>query len=171
MAGEVAAAAKPRFLAPVDILRGLLIYASGDGAAMLISGRFCWLRLAGMALAGGLWYAWEIPLVYRWIERRTESLAGRARSLARTGWAMLYFNPLWIARHLLWIRLLEGVRPLADFGLLAIATKSFVTSIPMAVAANHVIQNHIPMRWRFPASALFSALMAVYYALSEIWFA
>ena len=31
--------------------------------------------------------------------------------------------------------------------------------IPIAVAANHIIQNHIPMRCRFPASALFSALI------------
>ena len=42
-------------------------------------------------------------------------------------------------------------------------------NIPLAVAANHWIQNRLPAARRFLASALFSAAMAVYYALSGAW--
>jgi hypothetical protein len=38
------------------------------------------------------------------------------------------------------------------------------------LVANYVIQNKISLQWRFLASAIFSGLMAVYYALSELFF-
>jgi hypothetical protein len=40
----------------------------------------------------------------------------------------------------------------------------------VALLANFAIQNRLPLRLRFVASALYSALMAVYYAASETLF-
>ena len=42
--------------------------------------------------------------------------------------------------------------------------------IPVSLIANYLIQNKVRLDWRFISSALFSALMAVYYALSETIF-
>jgi hypothetical protein len=41
--------------------------------------------------------------------------------------------------------------------------------MPVALAANYLIQNRLALRWRV-MSAGFSAIMAVYYAMSEVWF-
>ncbi len=76
-----------------DVVRGMLIYPAGDTAAALLTGGFSPLRLAGMMVVGGLLYAWEIPAWFRWIN-------ARYTGAARAAMAVLYFNPLWIARHL-----------------------------------------------------------------------
>ncbi len=86
--------------------------------------------------------------------------------MARTGLALLYFNPLWIARHLLFIALLTGNTSSIGWGLLRLGAISFAVNIPVAFTANFLIQNMVPLRWRFFSSAVFSSLMAVYYALS-----
>jgi hypothetical protein len=46
---------------------------------------------------------------------------------------------------------------------------AFIANIPIALIANYIIQNALQPRHRFTASALYSATMAVYYALS-FWF-
>lgn len=91
-------------------------------------------------------------------------------SLLRTGLAILYFNPLWIARHLLFIQIFSGNWGGISFNLLKLGLYSFLVNIPIAFMANYVIQNRISLKWRFLASAVFSSLMAVYYALSKVLF-
>ncbi len=148
-----------------DARRGLLIYGAGDAAAAALSGEFAWTRLAGMALVGAMLYALEIPAWFRWIDRRSPP-AGSASAWRRAGLAMLYFNPLWIARHLLFIRLFQGRFELIGWSLVAAGARSFLLNVPISAACNWLIQNRVPGRWRFAASATFSALMAVYYAWS-----
>ncbi|MDZ4198846.1 MAG: hypothetical protein U1E27_06120 [Kiritimatiellia bacterium] len=151
-----------------DLFRGLLIYGAGDAAAALLTGAFGWTRLAGMAGIGATLYALEIPAWFRWIDRH-EPPGAPAAAWRRTGWALLYFNPLWIARHLFFIRLFAGQSEALSWTLLSAGTKSFLLNIPIALAANGLIQNRIPPARRFTASAIFSGLMAVYYAWSGSW--
>ena len=153
-----------------DVLRGSMIYAAGDTAAALLAGEFSVLRLLGILLIGGTVYAFEIPNYFNWIDRRVQASGGFQSALQRALLAMAYFNPLWIARHILFIKLFQGEWAQIGWGLLATGLASFLVNIPISLLANLIIQNKIPLRWRFVASAVFSALMAVYYALSAIWF-
>ena len=153
-----------------DVLRGMVIYAAGDTAAALILGQFKLTRMLGMMLVGGLVYALEIPHYFRWIDRRVPESRSAGATLHRTAYAMLYFNPLWIARHLLFIHLSAAEWGAIRWTLVATGSWSWLVNIPLSLAGNFAIQNALPARWRFPGSALFSALMAVYYALSAVWF-
>jgi hypothetical protein len=155
---------------PPEILRGALIYSAGDTIASLIQSCFSPWRLLGMMIIGGTVYAFEIPNWFRWIDLRTASLAGTMASMARTGLAILYFNPFWIARHLLFIAVISGDLSHLGWALLRLGVVSFAVNAPFAFAANYLIQNRVPLRFRFAASATFSSLMAVYYALSATLF-
>lgn len=148
-----------------DARQGLLIYATGDAIAAWVTGEFQWTRLLGMMLVGGTVYALEIPNYFRWIARRAGG-CGWCRSVL----ALLYFNPLWIARHLLFIRLFSGQWDAIGWELLRLGAWSFAANIPVSFIANYLIQNRVPPPWRFVGSAVFSALMAVYYALSGVLF-
>jgi hypothetical protein len=153
---------------PENAWRGALIYGLGDAAAGALLGQFTWLRLLGVALVGGTLYALEVPNYFRWIDGKMGPATHWRQALLRAGMAMLYFNPLWIARHLLLLALLSGGA--VGWHLLAVGAKSFLANIPLSLLANWLIQNRIPLSWRFVASALFSGLMAIYYALSAVWF-
>ena len=153
-----------------DIMRGMAIYASGDTVAALLLHQFSLSRLIGMIFTGGTFYAFEIPNYFRWLDRRTQKASPAAGSVKRTLLALLYFNPLWIARHLFFINFFSGNWDQLTWQLLSIASWSFLVNIPVSFAANFLIQNMIALRWRFLASAGFSALMAIYYASSEILF-
>ena len=153
-----------------DILRGGLIYTIGDTIAALIAQEFSWVRVAGILLIGATIYAFEIPNYFRWIDRKTVGIAGWRSSLRRTLLAMLYFNPLWIARHILFIKLITGAFEEIGWGLIAVGAISFLVNVPLSLAANYLIQNKIPLKHRFLASAIFSGLMAIYYSLSDHWF-
>ena len=155
-----------------DIVRGMLIYAAGDSLAVLIQGQFRLTRLLGIMLVGGSVYAFEIPRYFAWIDRCPGCAGGGWRTaLKRTALALLYFNPLWIARHVLFIKVFTPAWDQISWALVEIGCKSFVVNIPIAAAANYLIQNRLPLRWRFTGSAVFSSLMAIYYALSAVWFA
>jgi hypothetical protein len=43
-------------------------------------------------------------------------------------------------------------------------------NLPVSFTANYLIQNKVSYERRFMASALFSALMAIYFALAATWF-
>ena len=148
----------------------MLIYGSGDTIAALLLGEFQWTRLLGMMLLGGTLYAWEVPHWFRWIDRHSPKLQGWTAPLRRTALALLYFNPLWIARHLAFIALFSADWQALNLALLDIGLRAFVVNIPLALGANWFIQNHLSSPRRFIASALFSALMAIYYALSSTIF-
>jgi hypothetical protein len=149
-----------------NIIRGAIIYPAGDTVAALLLGEFSWTRLIGILIVGASFYAFEIPNYFAWIERRTKGLYGLNLTVIKTLLAIAYFNPLWIARHLLFIKLFSGEISLVSWEILIVATKSFVVNIPISFIGNFVIQNVIKLEWRFLASAVFSALMAIYYAMS-----
>ena len=154
-----------------DVYYGLFIYAAGDTIAALILGQFMWTRLAGMMCLGATVYALEIPTWFRWIDRHTKSKShGLNRILIRTGLALLYFNPLWIARHLLFIAVFSAEWHALEPALLQTALFAWLVNIPLSITGNAIIQGVLPLRWRFIGSATFSALMAVYYAFSGVWF-
>ncbi len=155
---------------PADMLRGLLIYSTGDTVASVILSQFSLTRMLGIMLVGATVYAFEIPRYFKWIDAKTKGLSGLNGSLSRTGLAILYFNPLWIARHLIFIALFSGRIGTVDWGLMRTAVCSFSVNIPVALVANFLIQNRVPLKWRFFASAVFSSLMAVYYAMSQAIF-
>jgi len=153
-----------------NIFKGALIYATGDTIAAVILGEFNMMRLLGMMLIGATFYAFEIPNYFKWIETKTQNLKGLTYLLSKTGLAIAYFNPLWIARHLFFIKLFSGQSDALNWSLLSIALISFAVNIPISFIANFLIQTKTPLKWRFLASAIFSALMAIYYALSETLF-
>jgi len=153
-----------------NILKGALIYSLGDSIAALILHEFSLTRFLGMVLIGATFYALEIPNYFNWIETKTKNLKGLKYVLSKTGLAIAYFNPLWIARHLFFIKLFSGNFEALNLNLLYIAWISFLVNIPISFFANFAIQTKTPLKWRFFASAVFSALMAIYYALSETLF-
>ncbi len=123
-----------------------------------------------MVLIGATIYAFEIPNYFAWIDKRTVSFVGIKKTMAKTGLAIAYFNPLWIFRHLAFIKLLSWNHAQVDSTLMTIAVWAFLANIPISFIANFMIQNKIKLDWRFLASAIFSAIMAIYYALSETIF-
>jgi hypothetical protein len=122
-----------------------------------------------MMLLGGSLYAIEIPCYFAWIERRFEK-QGFVNGLKRAITAQAFFNPLWIARHLAFIQCFSGQFAALQWNLIGIGVDSFIHVAPLALFVNYAIQNFVPYHWRFLASAVFSAVMAIYYALSEVWF-
>jgi hypothetical protein len=152
-------------------LTGALIYLSGDSIAALITGQFSLFRALGILLVGASFYAIEIQTYFAWIEKKMKNLPDRNRKVYKTFLALLYFNPLWIARHMVFIALFSGKLPDMDTQVLWLALTGFVYNIPVSVLANYLIQNVVSLHWRFPASASFSGLMAIYYSLIPVLFA
>lgn len=195
MSAEAAVATAPR-RSFGDVLVGWLVYPAGDLLGQLITGHISPLRIVVMALAGGLIYRYEVPWWFRQLDRHEFEASTIARWkflrhfvrdvasdrhlnwLGRTVGAILYFNPLWIARHLLFIRLavsnfsLSVFTPLlASLGAMVItASKSFAVNLPISFAGNYVIQMRIPLRWRFLGSSIFSGILATAYALANRFF-
>jgi len=153
-----------------NILKGALIYSAGDTIAAFLLDEFSIYRLLGMMFIGATIYAFEIPNYFAWIDRKTVRYNRIKKTLLKTGLAIAYFNPIWIWRHLLFIKIFSGNLDLVTIELFYIACISFLVNIPISFIANYIIQNRIQLSWRFLASALFSALMAIYYALSETIF-
>ncbi len=153
-----------------NIIKGAAIYSIGDTIAALLLGEFSVSRLLGMILVGAIVYSFEIPNYFAWIDKKTNSYHGIKKMLARTGLAIAYFNPIWIFRHLAFIKLFSGNYSQINVSLFVIAFWSFLVNIPISFIANYLIQNKIKLDWRFVASAIFSGLMAIYYALSETLF-
>lgn len=153
-----------------NVVRGGLIYSIGDTIAAIISGDFDWIRVFGILLIGATIYALEIPNYFRWIDRKVNSDGSLKSAMTRALLAMLYFNPLWIARHILFVKLLMGQYDQIGWALIITGAISFLVNIPVSLLANYVIQNKIALKHRFLASAIFSGLMAIYYSLSDSWF-
>ncbi|OWP63637.1 hypothetical protein CDA63_07540 [Hymenobacter amundsenii] len=159
------------YIQPRNLVRGFLIYAAGDTAAALLLHEFSWSRLIGMALIGGLLYSVEVPAYFRWIDNRLPPGPGASagRRWGRAALSLAYFNPLWIARHFVFLRLVSGHPEQVTLDLLPLATKSFLINAPVSLLVNYYIQNKVSAEWRFVASAIFSGIMAVYYAVSATW--
>lgn len=152
----------------INVIRGAIVYSLFDAVAALFLDQFSWLRFFGIMLIGATIYTFEIPNYFRWIELRCAKYQGYKQQLKKTMYAVIYFNPLWIARHLLIIDLLTFGS--SSFSVLVIAFKSFMVNIPIAIIVNFAIQNKVKLNNRYIASALFSGVMAIYYALSRTIF-
>ncbi|MGR8941302.1 MAG: hypothetical protein ACU83V_06250 [Gammaproteobacteria bacterium] len=152
-----------------NAVRGSLVYASGDAIAAAVSGDFHLSRTLGMLCVGGTLYAIEIPAYFGWIHRHFHH-TGRWNALKRAFCAQVFFNPLWIARHIALIEFFSGRCSAITWDLLRIGLNSFLYALPIGLLANYAIQNLLPLHWRFLVSALFSSVMAIYYALSEVLF-
>ena len=153
----------------INIIRGAIVYSVFDAIAALMLGQFSWIRFFGIMIIGATIYTFEIPNYFVWIEQKCQKFSGHKQKIIKTLYALLFFNPLWIARHLLFIDLLTLGN--SSFSILMIALKSFVVNIPISLFANYFIQNKLNLGYRYLASALFSGLMAIYYAYSKTLFA
>ncbi len=148
---------------------GGLIYCAGDTYATIISDTFYYPRMIGMFLLGASLYAIEIPAYFHWLNRYFDQ-PGYFNAFKRMFMAAAFFNPLWIARHLVFINLLSGQWNSLSLDILTVASLSFAYCLPLALPVNYVIQNTIPLPWRFVASSVFSAFMAIYFSMSEVLF-
>ena len=149
---------------------GGLVYALGDSIATILTGQFLYQRMLGMMLLGGGLLAWEIPTYFQYLERRFHN-PGYWNAIKRTLLAALFFNPLWIARHILFTKVFAGQWQDIALDILVIASQSFIYCFPVSLLVNYTIQNKVPLQWRFSVSSSYSALMAIYFALSEVFFA
>lgn len=152
-----------------NILQGAVVFSLGDAIAAYLLSELSVFRFVGMMIIGATFYAFEIPNYFKWISERCSKYSGYKWKIAKTLYAMVYFNPLWIARHLLFIAFLNQSDSIS-LELLQVAWMSFVVNIPIAIAGNYSIQNFISLPNRFIASAIFSGIMAIYYAYSTTLF-
>ena len=88
-----------------DAFYGGLIYCAGDTIATIISNSFYYPRMFGIFMLGAILYAMEIPAYFRWLNRHFNQ-PGYLNAFKRMFMAVAVFNPLWIARHLVFIKLL-----------------------------------------------------------------
>ncbi len=153
-----------------NALQSALIYAAGDAIAALLLHSFSFQRMIGMAIIGGTLYSLEIPNYFHWINTHTHLMEGMKASVRRTILALLYFNPMWIARHLAFVQIFSGQSFQLSWNLLWVSYNSFTMNIPVTVTINYLIQNKVPLHRRFLFSSIFSGVMAIYYAMSQVWF-
>ena len=153
-----------------NIIRGFLTYTSGDTVAAILQNQFSVTRMVGMMILGATVYAFEVPNYFKWIEIKLENKPTLANSLQRTALSLAYFSPLWVFRHLIFIKLFSGKMDEITWDLLRVAAVSFAINLPVSFSVNFIFQNKVPLHHRFLASAIFSALMAVYYALAATRF-
>ena len=153
-----------------NIFTAIIVYGIGDSIATLIVNNFLWTRLLGIIVIGATIYALEIPNYFNWIETKINNKTLKKKAFQKTFLALLYFNPLWIFRHLVLIKWFSNDFDFSYKGLFLISIYSFLINIPISIFGNFIIQNKISLKHRFLASGIFSALMAIYYALSETIF-
>ena len=153
-----------------DAITGAVLFATGDSIGTLLTGDFMYQRMLGMLFLGGSLYAWEIPSYFYFLQHRFNQ-SGYLNAIKRTLSAALFFNPLWIARHMLFIKVFAGKWMTISADILVLATQSFIYCFPASLLANYMILNVISYRWRFFYSSIYSALTVIYFALSEVIFA
>jgi hypothetical protein len=153
-----------------DVLSGALVYPIGDFLASAFLNQYSIIRIVGMMVIGGLIYSLEIPNFFKWIDSHFDAEKNSANKIYRVLLALFFFNPIWIARHLIFINLLMGKFSSISISIIYISFISFLWNIPISIIANYIIQNKIIYKWRFLSSAIFSGIMTLYYALSQVWF-
>lgn len=178
----------------IQLFVGWFMYPAGDLLGQLLMGQFSFSRMIVLTLVGGVIYKWEIPRWFSHIEKQnfkaqtidkykvlkpfTQTLENgqiKFNWIGKTLCASLYFNPIWIFRHLLFILL--AITPLTalvfpDFltSTLIIATISFFTNLPITVVGNYLIQEHLSLKYRFMGSALLTTVLNIKYAIEFVYF-
>lgn len=154
-----------------DILWGGIILALSDGFAAYLTGNFSIIRFLGLLVIGSTLYAIEIPTFFAWLEKYTKAnFTGIKRKLLKTIAVVIFFNPLWLFRHFAFIDILTGQFDLINLHLLQTASISYLINIPFSIIGNYIIQNAISLKWRFISSSIYSAIMIIYFALSQVYF-
>jgi len=77
-----------------NIISGALIFCIGDTIASIVANEFSVLRVIGISIIGATIYAFEIPNVFIWIEKKTPGILNLKKGMYRGLLATLYFNPL-----------------------------------------------------------------------------
>jgi hypothetical protein len=149
---------------------GFFVYSAGDTIATLLAGNFSIARMIGMAFLGAAIYAIEIPNWFLFIDKVEPNKGTMKSKFKRIGLAVAFFNPIWIARHMLFISLFSGKWASISWNILGAASMSFITNIPFSIFVNYCIQNKLRPEWRYYASSIFSASMAILYAMGAVWF-
>lgn len=189
---HAAGGAGPRAWTLINLVIGFTLYPLGDLIAQLIIGEVSAARLLALSLMGGLVYRLEVTAWFRLLDTATFSPASAKHNLARlllradgaafrlnwlgrTAGAWLYFNPLWIARHVFVIAIATTAWSQVQLttmlaAAVAVGAKSFVANLPLSLAGNYLIQERLPLRWRFLGSVVMSAVMAIAYALELAYF-
>lgn len=151
---------------------GGIIFMIGDTIASVMVDQFSIIRALSVFIIGASLYAFEIQLFFKWVDKFTKRFKKnkRKKRIVKSIIVLLYFNPLWITRHLCLLYIVSGKASTINVYLFKIGLISFLVNIPISVIANYYIQNKIVLKYRFIASALFSGLMAIYYSMSSQWF-
>jgi uncharacterized membrane protein YvlD (DUF360 family) len=151
---------------------GGIVFMIGDSIAALLAHNFSVVRALCVFLLGAILYAFEIQLFFNWIDRFIKRYKKQKtkKRMIKAAIVLLYFNPLWIARHLCLLLIFSGNFSQINFNILKVGLFSFLINIPISILANYYIQNKILLKDRFIASAIFSGLMAIYYSMSSQWF-
>ena len=157
-------------LSKSNIIGGILIYGIGDSFATLVLGEFVWARAIGIALLGATMYAWEVPKIFAWFDKIRPKDGTFPTKIIRAALATFYFNPIWIARHFLFLNLFEQKFTAINWDLLSLATTAFIGGLIPCFIIDYIIQNHVNLKYRFIASSLLSMCMAIYYAFSKTIF-
>lgn len=153
-----------RFYTKRNLLVGVLTYPIGDSIGAIILNEFSIYRLLGVALLTLVFYSVEIPLFFGWIDRYTKRFKTKFSIISvRALLAVVYFNPLWIARQDVVIHLCLG-DPLS-WNILSKATDTYFTSLLVAILGNILIQGFIHLKYRFLSSGIFSIVMNMIYAI------
>lgn len=148
----------------IDLISSWTLYPLADLLVQLSMHEFNAMRLVTIALAGGLVYRREIPTWFSQLD--LAKLSGVGRTIG----SLIYFNPLWIARHMLFIKIATSSWAEITSGALVLIAlllgiKSFLLNLPLSLAGNYIIQTKLPVDVRYLGSIVLSGLLAVIYAL------
>ena len=154
-----------------DIFWGGILLVLSDGIAALTTDQLTLTRVLGMLIIGSTLYAFEIPNFFAWIEKITSKyFEGFTRRFIKTIAVVIFFNPIWIFRHFAFIYILLGEFELINHQLFLTASISYLFNIPISIVGNYIIQNKLPLDWRFVGSSVFSFIMTIYYSMSPAIF-
>ncbi len=168
------------------ILIPILVYPAGDFIAQIILQDFNVYRLLSLLFLAVAFYQWEIPMFFKWIasyevsEDDYKKLSlfkfmfnsdRKFNAVGTTTLSTLYFNPLWIARHMFFITIGASLFAVTDIkgellSTVLLGAKSFMATLPVALIGNYIIQNKLSFKQRFLGSAVLSGMLAIAYAIS-----
>ncbi len=168
-----------------------LIYPVGDLIAQFTLQEFSLYRTLSLTFLALAFYQWEIPRWFKMLDnfvvlkdKKINSLvasfvlsdSGQLNWLGRTIGAIIYFNPLWIARHMFFISLGNvGYSGLVDFNELLLSSlmlggKSFLINLPISFIGNFIVQVKLKLEHRFLGSVILTNIMAICYAIAYRFF-
>lgn len=153
----------------MTIVLPVLAYPAGDAVAQMILGGFNPFRSLALLFTAAFFYSIEIPKWFGMLEKYYPS------PLGKTIGAVFYFNPLWIARHMLAIKFGESCFNLSillkEIPLcLMLGLKSFLANIPISFIGNYIVQVKVPFQYRFLGSVILTGILAIAYAFAYKFF-